>query len=368
MKLVLIGDGDSPHLFKWARALRADARVGHGLHAVSSRGFPPGFDELVPAQRRLALHTQPRHAGGNARVLLTLPRLVRWLRQVQPDCLHAHYLSSHGTLAWLALRLGGVRGEDGHRARLVASAWGSDVLVTPQRSALARMLLRRVLAASHLTTSDSRHMAEVMRGLGARDPMVFPFGLDTLPPPVEPADKDAHLWFSNRALEPIYNPLRVAQVFAQVLAIDPQARLVVAHEGSERDAMAAMLGQLGCIDRVQFTGRLDAASQAVWYRRATWYLSLPRSDSVSVSVLEAMAHGCIPVVSDLPANRELVRDGDNGIVLQDDAFPTADRLDPLRRHHARLAAANRDWVARHALFAPCVQRFVDQLQAIGPLR
>ena len=100
MRLVLLGDGDSPHLLKWARALAPSVE----LWAASSRGFLPGFDALVPAQRRLAMATRPDFEGGNAALLLQLPRLARWLRQVRPDWIHAHYLSSHGTLALLATR------------------------------------------------------------------------------------------------------------------------------------------------------------------------------------------------------------------------------------------------------------------------
>ena len=60
MRLVLVGDGESPHLAKWARAL--EPRVE--LYAVSSRGFAEGF--AVPPQRRLALGTRPAFEGGNA--------------------------------------------------------------------------------------------------------------------------------------------------------------------------------------------------------------------------------------------------------------------------------------------------------------
>ena len=110
---------------------------------------------------------------------------------------------------------------------------------------------------------------------------------------------------------------------------------------------------LGLADAVHFTGRLDADAQAHWYDRAQWYLSLPTSDSVSVSVLEAMAHGCIPLLSDLPANRELVESGRNGLVLADGAMADAALLDQLlRRVPTTSRARNRAWVAEHALFAP----------------
>ena len=58
-----------------------------------------------------------------------------------------------------------------------------------------------------------------------------------------------------------------------------------------------------------------------------------------------MAQGCIPILSDLPANRELVRDGDNGIVLRDGEALTAARLQPLLARAEAMAADNRAWVA-----------------------
>ena len=352
MRLVLFGDGESPHLLKWARALAPQLE----LWAASSRGFLPGFDAVLPPERRLALHTRPRAAGGNAALLLELPRLALWLRRVRPDWVHAHYLTSHGTLAWLALTLCGVPG------RLVGSAWGSDVLVTPQRSAWQRRLLRRVLRACTLCTSDSQHMAGRMRELGAGELMCFPFGLETLPP--RPPAKDDMLFFANRGLEPIYAPQRVLDCFAAIVRDWPQARLVVANDGSLQGALQAQARHLGLLDQVRFVGRLDAQAQAEHYAQARWYLSLPRSDSVSVSVLEAMAHGCVPLLSDLPANRELVRDADNGLILADGATPAPAALHALQQRARAIARANHDWVREHAMFAPHVQAFVARLHEL----
>ena len=354
MRLVLFGDGESPHLLKWARALAPQLE----LWAASSRTFLPAFDAVLPAERRLALGTQPSAAGGNVALLRHVPRFAGWLRRVRPDWVHAHYLTSHGTLAWLATAMLGAPG------RLVGSAWGSDVLVTPQRSALQRRLLTRVLRACVLCTSDSQHMAQRMHELGAGETMCFPFGLEALP--AMPAAKDDELFFANRALEPIYAPQRVLDAFAAVATSWPQARLVVANDGSLRDALRAQARSLGLQDRVRFVGRLDAETQAGHYARARWYLSLPRSDSVSVSVLEAMAQGCVPLLSDLPANRELVRDGENGLILADGAVLDPAALRALRQRADAVARANHDWVREHAMFAPCVQAFVERLRQLQP--
>ncbi len=42
------------------------------------------------------------------------------------------------------------------------------------------------------------------------------------------------------------------------------------------------------------------------------FVSVPSSDGTSVALLQAMAAGCFPIVSDLPTQRELVEDGVNG--------------------------------------------------------
>jgi len=354
VRLVLLGDGESPHLLKWARALAPQVE----LWAASSRGFALGFDALVPAARRLALGTRPDFEGGNAALLRQLPRLARWLRGVRADWIHAHYLTSHGTLAWLATRFLGVPG------RVVGSAWGSDILVTPQRSAAMRWLTGRVLRACALTTSDSLVMAERMRALGAAEVMTFPFGLEALPPLAPPGHKPPHACFANRGLEPIYAPQRVLQLFAGLAAAWPDAELVVANDGSLRPALEQQAAALGLQARVRFVGRLDAATQAQHYARARWYLSLPESDSVSVSVLEALAHGCLPILSDLPANHELVRRGDNGWVLQGDALPGAAELAPLLARADAIAAANHAWVAGHAMFDRSVADFLARLRAL----
>jgi len=376
MRLVLIGDGESPHLLKWARALSQRREIE--LWAASTRGFAPEFHFLIPEDRRLALNTDPAHGGGNIAVLKQLPALGAWLKKVDADWLHAHYLTSHGTLAWAARRGWKLR------ARIAGSAWGSDILVAPGQGWAYRWLTTQVLKACTVTTSDSEFMSARMRELGAAEVMTFPFGLEQLPK--QNVRKQPWLFYANRGLEPIYRPHRVIEVFAAIAAKQPEARLVVANDGSLRAALEEQVRTLGLAERVEFTGRLDATSQGRRYAPARWFLSLPESDSVSVSVLEAMAHECLPLLSDLPANHELLGTagslalgqpdtllGRHGLILKDDedlgALPDRLRMLVGQADVAgqavdadRLGAANRAWVAAHAMFGPAVARFVDRLQ------
>ena len=151
---------------------------------------------------------------------------------------------------------------------------------------------------------------------------------------------------------------------------------MVANDGSLRPVLERQVAAAGLAHRVRFIGRVDAATQAGWYARARWYVSLPKSDSVSVSVLEALAHGCIPLLSDLPANHELVHRGDArqmsdpilgqipGWVAQGDSLPVAADLQPLLARADAIAARHHAWVAGHAMFGPSVARFLARLRAL----
>jgi glycosyltransferase involved in cell wall biosynthesis len=183
-----------------------------------------------------------------------------------------------------------------------------------------------------------------------------------MPPQRQP--KQPWLFFANRGLEPLYRPQRVLALFADIARARPDARLVVANDGDCRTALTAQASSMGLADRIRFVGRLDPAAQANWYADAQWYLSQPSTDSVSVSVLEAMAHGCIPLLSDLPANRELVRDGENGLIVGDHAELDIVRLEALLANSAAVARANRSWIEAHALFGPAVARFLERLREI----
>ena len=128
-------------------------------------------------------------------------------------------------------------------------------------------------------------------------------------------------------------------------------------------ALQEQVRSLGLADRVEFVGRLHALVQAGHYARARWYLSLPESDSVAVSVLEAMAHQCVPILSDLPANRELIGAGaGQGLILPEPMNPAVlpGLLGGLDAEAA--GSGNRAWVAEHGMFAPAVAGFLDRLK------
>src|SRR5206468_344386 len=94
--------------------------------------------------------------------------------------------------------------------------------------------------------------------------------------------------------------------FAKLRERMPTARLLIAHDGSQRSRLEALAQELGQENSVRFLGRLEPQSLREALASAHVYVSVPDSDSLALSTMEAMAVGTFPVVSDLPSQDWIV--------------------------------------------------------------
>lgn len=88
--------------------------------------------------------------------------------------------------------------------------------------------------------------------------------------------------------------------------------LLVVGDGPERDCLEKMAASLE-LRGVRFEGHVDDVRP---YLMAADVFVLPSSqEGLSIALLEAMAAGLVPVVSDLPGHHDLVKDGLTGFVI-----------------------------------------------------
>jgi glycosyltransferase involved in cell wall biosynthesis len=98
-------------------------------------------------------------------------------------------------------------------------------------------------------------------------------------------------------------------------------------------------------------------------------VSIPLFDGISETLLEAMAAGCIPILSDIPPNRIIVPDSENAIFTRADSAQAlaADirmSLEQLDRLKETAVPANRKWVRENASIENAAGRLTDLLKRL----
>jgi glycosyltransferase involved in cell wall biosynthesis len=104
--------------------------------------------------------------------------------------------------------------------------------------------------------------------------------------------------------------------FARVAALRPRTMLVLVGDGPCREETQTIAGKLADEGRVRFTGAVPSSAVHEWVQIADVFALVSSLEGLPVSLIEAMATGLPVVVSDIPANRQLVDSGVEGIVVE----------------------------------------------------
>lgn len=99
------------------------------------------------------------------------------------------------------------------------------------------------------------------------------------------------------------------------VALGSDAVLILPGDGPERDRLRAIARDAGLSDRVLFPGPIRQREMAAWYRLADLMLSLLDRTNAANPVYEAMACACPVVALDAGTTRDVVQDGETGVIL-----------------------------------------------------
>lgn len=302
----MLADGRSPHSIKWIKELKKH----FDIYVISFNGFNDEIKLLVKKNNLYDCSIVIKTDGNNFIALKQLPKVIKIIKMIEPKYINAHYITSYGTIATLANLL--VRA----KAKIILSTWGSDILVTPARNCFYRLITKIILKYADLITSDSKFMTGKIKDIYSKTRILtFPFGIEKMPN-VDFAQKNKDKFFSNRALEPNYNIDLIIKEFYKLWLANNARQLIIAHDGSEKLKLIRLAEKLGIKENIKFVGFLTSEEQEKMYSECQYYFSLPTSDSTSVSLLEAMSCGCIPIVSNIPANKEWIENGINGYIYK----------------------------------------------------
>jgi glycosyltransferase involved in cell wall biosynthesis/folate-dependent phosphoribosylglycinamide formyltransferase PurN len=244
--------------------------------------------------------------------------LIRALRQTKPDVVQLH------TGAWLkgayAARLASVN-------RIFYTEHGRehhDPMLDRLQDRLASRITNRVIAVSERLGA---YMVNAV-GVSADRVVTIRNGVDTSVFTPRTADgslraamglpADALVIGSVGRLEPVKAYVRLVAAYAALRKMDhgrPLA-LVIFGEGSDRAAIEREIDRLGVGDRVRLPGWTDRPAEG--YRMFDLFAMTSRSEGMSVSLMEAMACGICPVVTDVGSNAEVLGEQLRDHVVPDD--------------------------------------------------
>ncbi len=346
MRFAFMGDGSLGHVKRWVGFFRDR---GHDVLLLS-------FESVKGCEfpARLIKKHLPTDLLG---YLSALSTVRRELTLFEPDLVNAIYAGGYGLIGALS-----------GRRPLVVSALGSDLLVDYPSSIVHRIQIRHAIRKADLVTTDAENLSRIAVSIGARPERVIKafFGIDekvffpsTPGAGVSGRRESPHRIVSTRQLFEIYNIDLLIEA-APIVLDEKDALFVICSDGPERERLEELALKKGVRGNFSFKGRIPTADISSELRSADVYVSASRSDSTSVSLLEAMACGVPPVVTNLEANREWITDGENGILFEPgDSESLAGaiiRLIEDREFAASARERNLELVRERALWKPNMER------------
>jgi glycosyltransferase involved in cell wall biosynthesis len=301
-----MGDGASIHTKRWLEGIALDPEWD--LYLISANPAPVHPDLAKISSLKEVVKVAPRRVsakGGNFQYAFLLPAIRREIKRIDPHVINSMYLTSYGVMS--ALLRGG--------RCLCHYVMGSDIMVTPGKSAFYKVITRWALSKASLVVSASRPMTEKLLTLDIPSDRIVTqqYGVEDwlLSTPFEAKNFDFitnRAWIANsnivwmlEALGQVSGHPVTAVVGAPVKDFEDIAGQIERHIANHKGLCA--LGSLG------FKENIEAV------RNSRFFLSFTSSDGTSLSLLEAMAVGAVPIVSDIAANRDWIQDGVNGFLV-----------------------------------------------------
>lgn len=349
MRICFVAHAGSANTRSWANHF-ADV-LGHDVHVVS---LFPG-DGLSGTITLHVMRSRWSSAPAYLRALLQVRRLVR---RIAPDIVVGYRTISYGFLAAVT----------GFHPLAVAA---QGQVVSPPLGALKLMLAGFTLGRADLVNSWGPHMTRRLVEVGAAPEKILtcPRGidLDLFRRRNGDAPRTENV-IVTRTMHRVYRHDVILRALSLLSKERPGLRGVFVGDGEARSELEKLSTDLGMDGLVDFHGAIRPDRLAELLRGASVYVSAVKTDGVSASLLEAMACGCYPVVTDNEANRLWVDDGENGTLVAgsepaDLARAIAGALDDVEARD-RAAALNRRIVEERADLTKNMRTIEDAYESL----
>jgi len=275
------------------------------------------------------------------------------------DIIHAHWAIPTGLIgAWVGSIL---------RKPLLITIHGSDLRMALERPGFLRKIFVFVCKnAIHINCVSSVQKREMEQlGIKGKKMSIIPMGIDEAflekgkNRRIE-SNKRSYIILSNRNLLPIYNISLLVRAIPIVLKEEPETKFLIAGDGADKGTLEREVKNLDINSSVRFLGRVLHEEMPDLLSQADIYVSTSLYDGTSVSLLEAMGSGTFPIVTEIPANREWIMDGENGFLvsINEESSLASKIIDAIRNPEllAKSQVENRSIIEQKVLWPEYIKR------------
>lgn len=265
------------------------------------------------SSRTLSLRTKIRQWLGPVTIPASARKLRSFIREVQPDLIHAMRVPYEGMLTASAMS-----GLDTKPPFLV-SIWGNDFTLHAPSTPLMRYYTRLTMKTVNALHADTQRDIKLAHewGLSEEKPTLVVPGnggirSDVFYPPQELVKES--IVINPRGVRPYVRNDAFFKAIPLVLAKRPETKFLCSSMQGEPQAME-WVKELKIENAVELLPALPHEKMGDLFRGAQLVVSPSVHDGTPNTLIEAMACGCFPIAGDLESIREWITHGQNGLLM-----------------------------------------------------
>lgn len=303
MKTVILADGSSIHTEKWIQGHLINEENDIFLISMSANSTRAAILEYLSPNNIYHLRSKNiKESGNNFSYITKLYRVFQIIKKIKPEHISTIYLTSYGFIGAFL------------KSKVILSHFlvGSDIMVTPKKSIIHRLITKYALKKADLlicASSSIENDVNLLNGKFKTKMITQQYGVDdfVINYPKKPKEFD---FVSNRVWVKNSNILYILDIFKNI-SMKPNV-ILIGKGGEQEDDILNGINEL---DNALNLGTLPYNENIDKVSKSRFFLSLTTSDGASLSLLEAMAVGTIPIVSNIQPNLEWIVDGYNGFIV-----------------------------------------------------
>jgi glycosyltransferase involved in cell wall biosynthesis len=278
----------------------------------------------------------------------------KMLRKRKMDVIHAHSLPSPGYL--------GMKLKESKGVPLVLTLHGAEINVLSNRPAF-KQINEMVLSKTDRVVCVSKPLVKRTREIFGIKADYIPNGVDTTRFSPQETEKDIDVIFVG-----MFREEKGLDVLMKALdgMGKKRPKTMLVGRGPQTQSIREMIKKMGLKKDVSIQGFVRNEKLPQLLNRARVLVLPSRSEGLSLSLLEGMACGVVPVVTDVGGNPTVVRNGKEGVVVpMEDAGALGDGLEQALHDSGKMAKMARNRVVKGFSLDATIDKYTDIYKAVN---